>query len=493
MRPFRVASPSPVPSSASPAATASSAASPAELHPGWSYTANGVDGSSGWFNNVAFASNGDIVTAEVDSYVEGVAVNRVGRDGRVVDGWPWHVLRADLVDIALAPDGSTYVIARQRDEIVDMSWTLHRLDADGQEMSGFPIRLQDDEFCSLTVVPDGAAVTRCMEEFEPANWISTITTVGRDAKIAAGWPVRITGAADIAGFLRDGTIVLGVNDVTSATYSPVARVEELQTDGRRPRAWHGRTFPGYGVAHLDAAGRIALVTSHAGIDCPATDTTSYIRLTDDGRAARGWPIRIHGWGSDPVLRDDGSMVVAASGGRVLAWSLTGQALPGWPRAGIDVASCGPAPIPGSMPVAVGAGALLVLGRTRATRLETSGAVTAGWPVTPADPPAIACPGCPPSERGGPLPPAVGKAGVYVAVYQGGTPAELLSGRPGILVLGADGRAVTGWPDVAGEMGEQPLWVRIAPDGRVWMALRRRVSNNYWSDRLVLLGDDARPT
>lgn len=488
------ASPSAIASPTSPAATASPSASPtaapAELQLGWSYTARTVDVSAGWFNRVAFASDGSIVTAEVDSHAQLVSVDRIASDGSVVPGWPWRMLNAHLVDIALVPDGTTYVIAGVLGDLDSTSWSLHRLDAHGQEMAGFPVRLQDDETCSLAVAADGTAVTRCAQEFEPANWISTVTAVGLDGHVGAGWPVRITGAAGIAGFLPDGTIVLGVNDWVAATDSTVARVVELRPDGTPAPGWHVTTFPGYGNVFIDPAGRVGMTIAHfAGYKCPATQTTSYVRLADDGRTARGWPIRIQGWGSDPMFRDDGSMVVAASGGRVRAWSLAGHTLPGWPLSGIDVASCGDSPVPGSMPVAVGDGAVVVLGRTRATRLQATGAVAAGWPVTPADPPASACPTCPPSSTA-PLLPVSGRAGVYVPVYEGGTPARMLDGRPGILLLGADGRVVAGRPHVAGDVGEQLLWVRIAPDGRVWMALRRRVEYSYWSDRLVLLGDDA---
>jgi len=467
---------SPTPT-ATPAPSPTPSASPAAFVPGWSYAADG------WFNAVRFTPDGSVITVEISTTVQSATVRRLAADGGTVAGWPWRQANGDLADAAPGPNGSTYVIARVQQNVGEYQWTLHRLDAHGAEMAGFPAPLPAFELCRVAVAADGGAVTSCArEDSTTSEWTTTVTRVRPNGHRASGWPMRVHGDATSLGFLRNGDVVLAVNDYLAGQDRSFGRVVLVAPNGRPDPAWRAVRFSDMTTVHLSAAGRV-IVVSHAYQDgeCGAAISTTYRMLGSGGLPAVGWPVTIRGWGSDPVIRADGSLVVAASGGRVRAWSATGHTLAGWPLSGIDVATgC----YSGSTPVAAGGGAVVVLGAKHVTMLNARGAVTAGWPVTLADQVARTCMSCTPGPAG-PLTPAVGIS-VYVPAYHGAASSD---GQPRIEVLDAHGQSATSWNGLIGAAGDELHSLQVAPGGHVW-ALIQRPDSNGPRDSLVLVGDES---
>lgn len=218
-------------------------------------------------------------------------------------------------------------------------------------------------------------------------------------------------------------------------------------------------------------------------ECAPAASTEYAVLGIGGRVLAGWPQRIAGWGSDPVVRADGSMIVAASGGRTLAWSLAGRRLAGWPTRGVDVDSgC----YAGSTPVATGAGGVVVLGSRNATLFGAAGAIRPGWPIRVPYTVAISCPGCTPGPAA-PVLPVVGASGIYVGAYEGRA-ASSDPGRPRVVVLDRAGRRPAGAQRVIGAAGDEIGWLSIAPDGRVWAVVGISQQDGIEST-LVLVAQD----
>ncbi len=178
-----------------------------------------------------------------------------------------------------------------------------------------------------------------------------------------------------------------------------------------------------------------------------------------GRPAAGWPVTVAGWGSGPLVRADGSMVIATSGGRVFAYSLAGRRLAGW-TGNVPVASgC----YEGATPVSAGADGQVVVSYQRATLVSSMGRVVHGWPTAVPGTIAITCPSCTPGP-GAPILPVVGQAGIYVAAY-GPRTAAGARGAPGVVVMGRSGRPMA--QTVIGNPGDEVAWLSMAPDGRVW--------------------------
>ena len=464
----------------SPTPSPTPTSSPAAFVPGWSYVADG------WFNAIRFTPDGGVITVEISTAVQAVAVRRLASDGSLVTGWPWREDNADLADAMPGPNGSTYVIARIQQNVSEYQWALHRLDAHGAEMAGFPVTLPAVELCRIAVAADGAAVTSCSREDSTTSlWVATLTRVRPNGRVTAGWPTRVHGEASPLGFLANGDVALLVNDYDYAASRGTVHVVMLRPNGRLDPAWRALRFSDTSTVRLSAAGRVVVV-SHADQDgeCGAAISTTYRVLGSRGLPAAGWPVTIRGWGSDPVIRADGSLVVAASGGRVRAWSAAGHTLPGWPLSGIDVATgCSS----GSTPVAAGGGAVVVLGAKHVTILNGHGQVVGGWPVTLADQVALTCMGCTPGPAG-PLTPA-GGVSVYVPAYHGASTNAGIDGQPRIVVLDGGGQAATSWNGLIGAVGDELRSVQVAPGGHVWAVIRHPDSNGP-RDSLVLVGDES---
>ena len=462
---------------ATPAPTVSPipSSSPAAPAPGWTYTADG------WFNATRFAPDGGVVTVEISTSVQSVAVTRLAPDGSTATGWPWHQHNADLGDTAIGPGGSTYVIARDQQDVSIYAWTLHRLDAHGAEMAGFPVKLPPVEMCSIAVAADGAAVAACARQDDTTStWVTTVTRVRPNGLVAAGWPMRVHGEASPLGFLRNGDVVLLDNDYVEAQPEGFLRVVLVTPGGKPDPAWQANRYPATSTAFLSTAGRVVIVShKYADGECGASISTTYRVLDAHGRAAGTWPITVRGWGSDPVIRADGSLVAVMADGSVRAWSASGHALAGWPRSGIDVQTgC----YRGSTPVGTLDGGMVVVGAKHVTTLDPRGAIVAGWPVKLADRVALTCEGCVPGPSSA-VPPAVSAGRVYVAVYRGGAGE---AGKPAVAVLDLAGRPVTAWNGLVGAAGDEIKSLEVAPDGRVWAIVSHRTEVGPL-DGLVLVG------
>jgi hypothetical protein len=108
---------------------------------------------------------------------------------------------------------------------------------------------------------------------------------------------------------------------------------------------------------------------------------------------------------------------------------------------------------------------VVSGEGRITLITPAGRIASGWPVKPPYAPVDACNQCTPGP-GGPLDPAVGRKGIWVAAYR--------RERPRVVGIARDGSMPKGWQHTVGERGDGIEWIRTAPTGRVWMLLGRWV-------------------
>ena len=438
--------------------------------PGWSYTAEGS------FSDVLFAKDGSVFTVESDAN-SSARVVRLSPDGAA--GWSWAQPGMGVAWAALTPDGSLDVVAGVQSGTSSV-WTesLHRLTTAGKEAPGFPVALPSGNVCSMALAGDGTAFVACRDT-SASTLGTTVASVGPDGRVLAGWPASLDGGGDIVGVLPDGSLVLEVasGDATKTVTNLVA----LGRDGKPVFGWHIGSFGDLATATIDALGR-AVVVDHDNIEgqCDAFRTTTYAILGGDGKPAAGWPVTIRGWGSDPVVRADSSLVVAASGGRMLAWSASGAALPGWPASGIDVSvGC----FWGSNPVAADGGAVMLVGARHATMFNAGGAAAAGWPVTVPGSVARSCTGCTEGLEG-PVDPSVGRSAEYLTVYLGSTPGGL-GGQPQIVALDLQGKPRASLSRGIGAPGDVIQWIRTAPDGRVWVELSRAAS-----DRLVLIASQS---
>ena len=438
------------------------------LVPGWSYTAEGS------FSDVLFARDGSVVTVEskADSSAR---VVWLAPDGTV--GWSWAPPGMSAAWVAMAPDGSLDVVAGvPSGTSTEWAESLHRLTTFGKEAPGFPVALPSGNVCSMALAGDGTTFVTCRDT-NASTLKSTVTAVGPDGRVLAGWPVPIDGGGDIAGVRPDGSIVLDVaaGDDTKIVTTVVA----LGRDGMPVPGWHAGSFGDSATVAVDALGRV-IVVDHANLEgeCGAFKTTTYAILGSDGGAASGWPVTIRGWGSDPVIRADRSLVVAGSGGRMLAWSGWGAALPGWPASGVDVSmGC----FLGSNPVAAGDGGVLLVGARRATLFTAGGADTAGWPVIVPDNVARTCTGCTEGLEG-PVDPSVAGDVLYLPTYQGSAP-DGFGGQPRIVALDRQGKPRASLSRRIGGPGDVIQWIRTAPDGRVWVELSGATAQS-----LVLITD-----
>ena len=307
----------------------------------------------------------------------------------------------------------------------------------------------------MAVAPDGTAYLNCEgEDASTAAGVTTVRAVRPDGSTANGWPVVLQGGGTIDGFRPDGALVITTVDERGW------RIAVIRPDGTSAPGWPRGAPVGSSVA-IDGGGRIH-VTSHnwsEGQCGPATRTT-YTVLRRDGTKVPGWPVTLRGWASEPLVADDGSMTILTKNGRAIRYGRSGKVVSGWPVTGVGVSvGC----YSGSVPVSAGKDGVVVVGDGRATRLTNGGRLARGWPVDLPYKPAITCPGCTPGPAG-PLAPAIGERGIYVAGYR--------RDRPRLMVLMRDGALPKGRQKAVGKTGDDVEWVRIAPSGRVWMLLSR---------------------
>ena len=311
---------------------------------------------------------------------------------------------------------------------------------------GFPVALPEVPFCGMAVGPDGTAYLNCEgEDATTAAGVTTVRAIRPDGSTASGWPIVLQGGGTINGFRPDGAVVITTVDERGW------RIAVIRPDGTSAPGWPRGAPVGSTVA-IDGGGRLHL-TSHAwseGQCGPATRTT-YNVLRGDGTKVPGWPVTIRGWASEPLVADDGSMTILTKNGRAIRYGRSGKVVGGWPVTGVGVSvGC----YSGSVPVSAGKDGVVAVGDGQATRLTNGGRVARGWPVDLPYRPAITCPGCTPGPAG-PLAPAIGDRGIYVAAYR--------RDRPRIMALARDGALIKGRQKAIGKKGDDVEWVRIAPE------------------------------
>lgn len=443
--------------SAVPTASATTAPSPSPTGP--AAAARTYQGA-GEIGDVLFPADGRIILVERDWTADRSRVVALDGAGAVLPGWPWT--QGDTGDpiatAALGPDGSLYVAVRGAQGIPETyTWTLHRLDTQAAELPGFPVVLPDVPFCALTVGAGGIAYASCERDNEATGTTTTmIRAVRPDGMTVVGWPIAIGGSGSIAGFRPDGALVIAVG-------GPSATITAVLPDGSTAKGWP-RSAPDGDTVVVDAAGRVHVTAwDWSDGECGPATRTTYTVLGLDGTTAPGWPIKLKGWASEPLVVDDGSMTIVTGDGRAIRYGRDGTVADGWPvkSIGVDVGCYS-----GSRPVATGAGRVVVLGHGRATLLSAGGRIAGGWPVRLPYAPAIICPDCTPGPTG-PLDPAVGKRGIYVAAYR--------ADRPRLMALDRDGTLPKARQHAFGKVGDTVEWLRAAPDGRIWALLTR------WSD------------
>jgi hypothetical protein len=425
--------------------------------------------------DVLFAPDGRIVLVESDWAGNRSAIVTLDEHGSVLSGWPWSAgdTGNPIADAALGPDRSVWVAVRgQTTGPLAWSWNLHRLDSGAHELPGFPVPLPDVPFCDLAVAAAGIAYAWCESDGDPGPVSTVVRAFRPDGTTVAGWPVSLDGSASIAGFRPDDGIVIETRSGRGST------VTVLRPDATVVEGWP-RPVPSDATVAVDTDGRLH-VTARTWSEgqCGPADRTSYTVLRRNGTTVPGWPISRRGWASDPLVADDGSMTIVTDTGRAVRYAPGGEIMDGWPVMGVAVSvGC----YAGSLPVSAGGAGVVVAGEGKVTLLAAGGRVARGWPVDPPYRLAFACETCVPGPSA-PLPPAVGRRGVWVGTYRGE--------RPRIVGITRDGRLPKTWQRAVGQRGDQLVRVDVAPTGRVW-ALLGRWSNGAQAETslLVPVGED----
>ena len=458
--------PTPAPSDQAPtlAPSAAPTAAPSPSPTARPATAAHAYAAGGEIEDVSFAPDGRIVVVVRDWEAAEWRVATLNAAGTVQPGWPWSAGAGEerLAAAAPGPAGSLYVAVRGPEAD---HWVLHRLDAAATELPGFPVKLPKASICTLTASPTGVAYTACEQENAATDTTAgVVSAVGPDGSPVAGWPIRFDGGASLVGFRPNGTIVISAADA----HGPFVTV--VRPNGSTVAGWP-RSMPNGGSITIDGRGRIHLTIQRWEEDaCAPAISATYRVLRGNGSSVSGWPVKVRGWASEPAVGADGSMTIVTGAGRAIRYAPDGTVVDGWPVRGVKV-TVGCSGYVGSSPTDAGSGSVVVTGGDAAavTLLTPGGRVARGWPVALRYELAIVCRFCT-GSNGGPIPPAIGKRGIYVAAYGG-------RNRPRIVAIDRDGSLPAKRQHAFGKAGDEILWVRIAPSGRVWMALSRASGEN----------------
>jgi hypothetical protein len=334
------------------------------------------------------------------------------------------------------------------------------------------VSLAREPFCDLKV--SGSVVyVHCEGEDDTTGMTASVVMAFlADGSSAPGWPVRFAGSASIIGFAPDGSVLIRTLDGQDSSLTALGR------DGGALSGWPRVVRPGIESAEVDRQGRVR-ITTHEWTEgqCGPAARTVYSVLGPDGNEPSGWPVSLSGWASEPALADDGTVYVVQQGGLAFAYSPSGDVLSGWPIRDIGVTvSC----YDGSRPWSAGDDGVVVIGDGRATLIGRNGEVAPGWPERLPYAMATACRSCTPGPAG-PADPAVGEEGIYVAAYDGDLPRIIGIDRKGSLP-GA-------WQRGIGRAGDEILWVRVAPTGRVWAAVAAEQGTNEARAAIYPIADD----
>ncbi len=433
--------------------------------------------ADGDLGDVLFAPDGRIVLVERDWERDQSRVVTLDEHGTVLPGWPWSPgdTGNPIADAVLGPEGSVYVAVRSAQGVPQTyGWTLHRLDPVGRELPGFPVKLPDVPFCDMAVADDGVVYVLCQAGDEDGGANTTaVRAIDPAGSTLPGWPITLNGGGAIAGFRPDGAVVVAPG------YEPPLQITVIDRDGTTAAGWPRKVPDRVENVVVDRQGRVH-VTSYTWAEgqCAPAKRTTYSVLRQDGKKVSGWPVTIRGWASEPLIASDGTSAIVTGSGRAIRYGRDGRILDGWPVRGVGVAE---ACFDGSVPVSAGADGAVVVGEGKATLLTPGGRVARGWPVKLPYRAATDCEGCTPGPAG-PMSPAVGEKGIYVAAYG--------PKRPRIVAIDRAGQLPKGWQKAVGKKGDVIAWIRVAPTGHVWVALTRYVDATETTvGLLVPVGND----
>lgn len=411
------------PTTTEPATPGTPVASPEPTTPAgvarpWTYAAGDIRG-------VAFGR--DAVVYLFSWYSEAPSqLVALDDDGAILTGWPVDLGRSGIGagPLELA-DGSVAVLTFSYETGVE-SYALNRIGPDGKPIDGWPYLFAAGRICSdIQPLATGDVVVAC-----GADEGTTLTAIDPNGDVAWEAATDVPTATDLA-LAGDGTIYgtgLGSDGGVAA----------FDASGAPLAGWPVR-IPDLSGATLTPDGRI-LAWWRRPVEeiCLEAVSTTYLVLDASGTPVDGWPQTLEGYASDPVVGLDGAVHVVTKRNDAFAFDADGTVRAGWPAgvSGRTDRCFGPStPVlgpDGTLYVASGGpppgGAL--------SAISPAGRAVDGWPFAPVGELAYPCRmGCTPgpAEPSGPI---VLDDRAWIATYpdgDGGTHVEVMAldgaGRP----------------------------------------------------------------
>jgi len=349
------------------------------------------------------------------------------RNGGWEDGWPVSLMTASAarVEVTCAgpvagPDGTILVACAEQGTAGPANGRVFAIEPTGQSKAGWPVAVTGD---SILVGPDGTVYVGASagSPGDRASRRLSITAINPDGEVRAGWPIRLPG--DDPGFATgpSGTIY----------------------------AWWRSGVNAQGECRYDA------------------DQTGYAAIGLDGRTRSGWPRRVAGAGSAPVVGADGTLYYVTPKGDAFAVDPAGRTKAGWPVRGVGLGwSCDS---PTSSPYLGPDGTVFLL-TDSIIALDPMGRPLPGWPYAPKG--SLTEPGVTPGPWA-PLAPVFGQDGtVYVTTwaFNGEGPVAQVE------AIDRAGNREPGWPQPFGSENAPSL---LASDDRLVVATDGPVDLPDW--------------
>jgi hypothetical protein len=386
---------------------------------------------------------------------------------------------ADDVRMAPGTNGRLFVAIRRAGGTLVSGFS-----ARGRLLAGWPVILTGWSDCWIGAVAVDSSVRLVCHNRSEAVRAFAFTAGGRRL---AGWPVNVSTAAgsrftDYDHFTNTGDeprIVGGRLFILLQRWDGDQALRLVRISAAA-RVTVGRQFPL--TAGADWWGR-ALGADGTGFAVRSTGSGSSTRTTiiafGLAGARTGWPVRIDGSASLPVVGPHGRVFVvraADSGGVawVRAFERNGSRVAGWsPRLAVVPTSDwnGAGPFHPAPPVVAATGSAWLVGArtaaggTVAWALGPAGSVRSGWPyrsaagVSECGAPGGCCTGCGYLRAA----PAVGPGNVlYLAQDPRSTS---IGGR--IVAIGSGGNVRSGWPVTLARPASRFRSVVVAPSGSVY--------------------------
>lgn len=275
-----------------------------------------------------------------------LTITAIGSDGKVLPGWPYLTppsqQYADPNLLVVGPGGMVCFINVKPGASAngyDVPKLIYCLGRDGKLLPGWPYAA--DRLWNLAIGPDGTVyVAQTTSTDLKAGWTSfpyQVLAIGLDGRPKPGWtPWNRAGNQDLTAIMptKDGRVYMLVGgDSYSAQLVVVDSTGRALNEHVELGSMMNR--PSYKDAVLTADGSL-FVSINGGIDVNAVN--AYL---PDGSQMPGWPQLIGGWGDLAVGRD-GSVWVSwiiyhASGGPddtsvVALFDKSGRLQPGYPMA-----------------------------------------------------------------------------------------------------------------------------------------------------------------